>query len=95
MSYKNRIDRELHLMVREGLRHTLRMTRVYEKDYATVYVTIARTCLRHYAIKVKNNRRMQLAAWLGRVSLNDIVNDEFEKIKFWQTQDEHIPTSEA
>lgn len=82
MNYKNLIDRELHIMVRDGLHHTLRMTRVYEKNYASVYVTIARTCLRHYAIKVKNNRRMQWAARIGRVSLNDIVNEEFEKIKF-------------
>ncbi|MBO4825951.1 MAG: hypothetical protein J5506_01775 [Prevotella sp.] len=82
MKYKNIIDRELHLMVRDGLRHTLQMTQVYKKNYASVYVTIVRTCLRYYAMKVKNNRRMQWAARIGGVCLADIVNEEFEKIKF-------------
>ncbi len=82
MNYKNLIDRELHIMVRDGLHHTLRMTRIYEKDYASVYIPIVRTCLRYYATKVKNNRRMKWAARLGGVCLADIVNEEFEKIKF-------------
>jgi hypothetical protein len=58
------------------------MTRIYEKDYASVYIPIVRTRLRYYATKVKNNRRMKWAARLGGVCLADIVNEEFEKIKF-------------
>ena len=70
----------MHLMVRDGFSHTLFMTRVYKKDYESVYVPIVRTCMRYYAMKVKNNRRMKWAARLGGVSLDSIVNDEFERI---------------
>ena len=80
MKYKNFIDRELHLMVDDGMRQVLRMCREYEVLGDSAYVAVVRTCMRYYAVKVKRHRRMRMAAFVGGVSLDDIVNEEFERI---------------
>lgn len=80
MKYKNLIDRELHLMVEDGLRHVLKMCRKYEELSDGAYVAVVRNCMRYYAVKVKRNRWMKLAAFVGGVSLDDLVNEEFERV---------------
>ena len=80
MKFRNCIDRELHLMVSDGMRHVLRMCRDYETLEDGAYVAIVRTSMRYYATKVKRSRRMRVAAFVGGVSLDDIVNEEFERV---------------
>ena len=80
MKHKNLIDRELRIMLEDGLRHVLKMCRKYEELSDGAYVAVVRNCMRYYAVKVKRNRWMKLAAFVGGVSLDDLVNEEFERV---------------
>ena len=80
MKHKNLIDRELRIMLEDGLRHVLKMCRKYEELSDGAYVAVVRNCMRYYAVKVKRTRLMKLAALVCGVSLDDLVDEECERI---------------